>query len=168
LTADISSLCELGEVAVDPVDGKTKCDQLKSVKVPDATTGLVECNFATGETCPYTSVVSKTTYTDTCTCGFNETGKSYCPRKQDNEYAWFPLFVLRRESYANGCHTKSRFTCYLNKKKKVLTQINEMRRNSIDLAKFYGAPDCSVVMLSSTYLFASYFAAVLSVLVFMF
>jgi len=167
LTQDVSTLCDLSTVN-DDANGVTRCDQLLSIKTPDAVSGLVECNYATSELCQFTSKVNNNTFSEACVCGFSELGKSYCPRKHNNQYVWYPFYVLSRQSYSNKCHTLNRFTCHLNHGATILSQIAEVRRNSLYRADFYGAPDCSVNMLASTYLFSSYVIAALSLLVYIF
>jgi len=153
--AALARLCNLNQIAVDPADGKIKCDQLLTTGTPDATSGLVACSYAKGDQCGYKSLVSAATFQEPCQCGYNAAGTSYCPKKQDDKASWTSLYSSQQSLYSNKCHTFSRFSCYLTTN---LGSYAKAVRNTQTYAQFYLAADCVVKLMGASYIFTSLLA----------
>ena len=102
--------------------------------------GYIKCNY--GEKCYYFN--GKVGFEKNCECGYNEEGQGYCPVPSGrNLEAWKERIKFLGNSAKNGCHSLSRFNCYLKNNYEFFTEKRKHEAKTIEAHLFYKPIGCA-------------------------
>jgi len=146
--APLALLCKYGKTT-----SKGVCDFWTSTGTIDKKSDLVSCKE--GEKCNYDTKDGP--QTKPCECGYNVDGLSYCP-KGDNQSTdkWDKLYQWQAKKFNNKCHSESKYSCYKDDEA-TLTGIVDFHHQTNEAHLYYGAPDCTSKVLSSSWMKMSLF-----------
>ena len=101
---------------------------------------FIKCNY--GDKCVYSN--GKNKYEKNCECGYNNKGQGYCPLPSSkNLEAWKERIKFIGNSANNGCHSLSRFNCYLKNDYEYHSEKRRHDANTLQAHLFYNSIDCA-------------------------
>ena len=102
--------------------------------------GFIKCNY--GEKCLYFN--GKNSFEKNCECGYNEEGQGYCPLPSGRKVkAWKERMQFLGNSAKNGCHSLSRFNCYLKNNYEFFAEKRKQEFNTLKAHLFHNPIDCA-------------------------
>ena len=102
--------------------------------------GYIKCNY--GEKCLYTN--GKNKFEKDCECGYNSMGQGYCPLPSSrNLEAWTEKMKFLGNSANNGCHSLSRFHCYLKNDYVFHSELRRHDAKTLQAHLFYKSIECA-------------------------
>ena len=125
--------------------------------------GFIECNF--GEKCYY--INGKNKFDRDCQCGYNKMGQGFCPLPSArNREAWVERMKFIGNSAKNGCHSLSRFNCYLKHDYNFYKEKRQHDAKTLEAHLFHNSIDCAYkVFVKQNYIkYSFYFIGLLFVL----
>ena len=162
-------LCNTGELDGDDSTTGNYCVKTKysdewiknNKKVIDAN-GFIKCEYQ--EKCIYDN--GRRTIVRNCGCGYNAEGQGYCPLPSSLRMdEWNNRIKNIADLANNGCHTLSRFNCYLQNGLKDFFKKIDNDKNTIKAHLFYNSISCVQNMFSfQKYLNINIFLFLLSLL----
>ena len=102
--------------------------------------GYIKCNY--GDKCYYNN--GKNIFSKNCECGYNDEGQGYCPLPSArNLDAWKNRVKFFGNSANNGCHSLSRFNCYLKNDYEFFQEKKRHDASTLDAHLYYNSIDCA-------------------------
>ena len=127
--------------------------------------GFIKCNY--GEKCYYNN--GKNKFEKNCDCGYNDKGQGYCPLPSArNLEKWNDRIKFIGNAANNGCHSLSRFDCYLKNDFEFYSEQRKHDAETLEAHLFYNSVDCAYkIFAKQNYIkFSFYFIGLLFILLF--
>ena len=127
--------------------------------------GFIKCNY--GEKCFYNN--GKNKFEKDCECGYNDKGQGYCPLPSArNLEKWNDRIKFIGNAANNGCHSLSRFDCYLKNDFEFYSEQRKHDAETLEAHLFYNSVDCAYkIFAKQNYIkFRFYFIGLLFILLF--
>ena len=117
--------------------------------------GFIKCNY--GEKCFYLN--GKIGFEKNCECGYNKEGQGYCPLPSArNLEAWKDRMKFLGNSAKNGCHSLSRFNCYLKNDYDFYSEKRKHDSKTLEAHLFYNSIDCAFkVFVKQNYIIYNFY-----------
>ena len=165
-------LCYTGELEQDDglsgnfcVDNDYNDTWVRESKKEIDDNGYIKCNY--GEKCLYYN--GKNGFEKNCECGYNGNGQGYCPLPSArNLEAWKERMKFLGNSAKNGCHSLSRFNCYLKNDYDFFVEKRQHDAKTLEAHLFYNSIDCAYkVFVKQNYIkYNFYFIGLLLMILF--